>query len=51
MSKCKCGNEAVDNLQLTNKQGDTLTIPFCEEHRTEVEKAISMLYAEGMNEL
>lgn len=49
--KCKCGNEAIDTLVITNKQGDDLSIPFCEEHRSEVEKAMKMLYAEGMGEL
>ncbi len=50
-TQCKCGKEAVDTLVLTNRVDSELKIPFCEEHRAEVEKAIEMLYAQGFNEL
>ena len=51
MSKCQCGNEAVDTLVVTNKLDKELKIPFCEIHRAEVEKAIEMLYQQGFSEL
>lgn len=51
LKPCRCGKDAVDELLLTNKNGAELRIPFCEDHRGEVEKAVAMLHEKGVNEL